>query len=376
MSLELNSPLSYTDFLCYLCNPFATPASGFTTLIMENIALHIEYLLHRHDCVIVPGLGAFVAVSTPAYIDDMSGMILPPLRSVRFNAAISNDDGLLVNSVARRGCLKYQEARRTVTILVDSLRARMQREGSVAIGRIGALSLEDEDRIVFTPRATDSDMAAETGLLAVSMTKRAFLTEDASPEEDTILPTEAGRRVFSDKNYYIAINKRFAHAAASVIAVLAVALSFIIAPSGRQRPVEASVLPIEKILRLHHEHPSPLPEVKPEAVKAIMTTETTEATPETQAAPAAPATQATPAAHQDGPSYHLVIATFHSAEDAAEYVESSESDIRSTLRVIKSGRTYRVSLAGSTDREKVRAMLNDGAISSRFEGAWIWEEKK
>ena len=31
---------------------------------MNEIALHIDFLLHTHDCIIVPGLGGFVLNET------------------------------------------------------------------------------------------------------------------------------------------------------------------------------------------------------------------------------------------------------------------------------------------------------------------------
>ncbi|MDE6547663.1 MAG: SPOR domain-containing protein, partial [Muribaculaceae bacterium] len=47
---------------------------------MDILPLHIEYLLTRHDCVIVPGIGAFIATETEAFIDLENGVIRPRRR--------------------------------------------------------------------------------------------------------------------------------------------------------------------------------------------------------------------------------------------------------------------------------------------------------
>ncbi|MDE6077369.1 MAG: hypothetical protein K2G29_06510, partial [Muribaculaceae bacterium] len=68
---------------------------------MNVLFRHIEFLLTRHDCVIVPGLGAFIVTSAPAVIDRASRRVSPPSRSVLFNQAVTLDDGRLANSYAR-----------------------------------------------------------------------------------------------------------------------------------------------------------------------------------------------------------------------------------------------------------------------------------
>ena len=48
---------------------------------MNNLFKHIEYLLLRNDCVIVPGFGAFIATNLPARIDyEKERFYLPPAR--------------------------------------------------------------------------------------------------------------------------------------------------------------------------------------------------------------------------------------------------------------------------------------------------------
>ena len=65
---------------------------------MIELSRHIESLLLAHDCVIVPGLGGFVAHYVPARRIAEEQLFLPPSRSVGFNQQLTINDGLLVQS--------------------------------------------------------------------------------------------------------------------------------------------------------------------------------------------------------------------------------------------------------------------------------------
>ena len=64
---------------------------------MIELSQHIEVLLLENDCVIVPGLGGFVAHYTPA-IQVEENVFLPPTRTIGFNPQLKLNDGLLVQS--------------------------------------------------------------------------------------------------------------------------------------------------------------------------------------------------------------------------------------------------------------------------------------
>ena len=68
---------------------------------MNELAIHIEYLLLSHNCVIVPQLGAFRADNTPARWIDSENLYMPPIRNVHFNPLINVDkENILINSIA------------------------------------------------------------------------------------------------------------------------------------------------------------------------------------------------------------------------------------------------------------------------------------
>ena len=55
---------------------------------MLRIDRHIEILLLENDCIIVPGLGGFVAYYSEAYYEEAENIYLPPYRTVGFNPVL------------------------------------------------------------------------------------------------------------------------------------------------------------------------------------------------------------------------------------------------------------------------------------------------
>ena len=56
---------------------------------------YIGDLLQKHNCVIVPEFGGFIANYKSAVIDTVNNRINPPSKSVLFNPNLVNNDGLL-----------------------------------------------------------------------------------------------------------------------------------------------------------------------------------------------------------------------------------------------------------------------------------------
>ena len=81
---------------------------------MIELAQHIEILLLENDCVIVPGLGGFVAHYTPAMRVAEENVFLPPTRIIGFNPQLKMNDGLLVQSYMAVYDTDFSDATRIV----------------------------------------------------------------------------------------------------------------------------------------------------------------------------------------------------------------------------------------------------------------------
>ena len=89
---------------------------------MDNLSLHIEYLLLRNEYVVIPGFGSFLNVWHPARYDEATGLYHPIEREVRFNSALTHDDGLLASSFSRKYQVNFQEGRELLRHEISSLR--------------------------------------------------------------------------------------------------------------------------------------------------------------------------------------------------------------------------------------------------------------
>ena len=87
---------------------------------MIELSQHIEVLLLENDCVIVPGLGGFVAHYTPA-IQVEENMFLPPTRTIGFNPQLKLNDGLLVQSYMAVYDTNFSDASKIVEDEVSEL---------------------------------------------------------------------------------------------------------------------------------------------------------------------------------------------------------------------------------------------------------------
>ena len=124
---------------------------------MNSLILHIEYLLLHHDCVIVPGLGAFIVTETPARLDVEKGVIVPPCRSIMFNQAVTTEDGLLTNSIVRKNGLSFEEARQVLFREVNYIKNELAANGRYSFGKIGTMMIGEENTLLFFPSdASDS----------------------------------------------------------------------------------------------------------------------------------------------------------------------------------------------------------------------------
>lgn len=209
---------------------------------MELLSLHIEYLLTRHDCVIVPGIGAFIATETEASVDFERGIISPRRREISFNGSVVTDDGLLSHSIARREHLSYEEAHRMLSAITNKIRTDLREEGEISIGMVGRLFMDAEGLISFQPRRS---RITDDILPAIAFST---ISAENSQYPDMADMSNISANGGSNSDYYvIRISKRAVHAAAMLITILTVGLSLLI-PINHDNTQKASVVSIPDII--------------------------------------------------------------------------------------------------------------------------------
>ena len=123
---------------------------------MENLVRHTSRLIAHHKCVIIPGMGAFLAHEIPAYYNAGEQMFIPPHRTIGFNPQITADDSLLVSEYMSASGLSYEEAGKKVAKETGILHKELAAKGKVCFGSLGTFSMDINGCISFA--AADSSI--------------------------------------------------------------------------------------------------------------------------------------------------------------------------------------------------------------------------
>jgi hypothetical protein len=129
-----------------------------------DIAPYICDLLYKHDCVIVPGFGGFVATYAPAKIHPVTHTFYPPSKNILFNSKLTRDDGLLIDHISQKNKIVYEEAKKQLEVAAFQLKSRIDRKERVFLKYVGWLQLEPEGRIIFEPDGTINFLDDSFGL--------------------------------------------------------------------------------------------------------------------------------------------------------------------------------------------------------------------
>jgi nucleoid DNA-binding protein len=113
---------------------------------LEDILIE---LLQKHECVVVPAFGGFIAKQKSAFVDFESGLIHPPFREIGFNIQLRSNDGLLVNQFAAEYQLDYAASLDTVAQQVTTWNEVLRQGKQVSIPKIGNFKKDLEGNIQF-----------------------------------------------------------------------------------------------------------------------------------------------------------------------------------------------------------------------------------
>ena len=148
-----------------------------------------------HDCVAVPGWGAFIANYDSARYDEERSVFEPPRCMIGFNASVVHNDGLLAQSLMRREGLTFDEAMRFIADNVEAFRQQLSKDCEVSMGRLGHFSRHD-GRVEFMPQATPRRSDRYFGLADLDvMTVNALEREQVEDDQVAIVPMGRGQFV-------------------------------------------------------------------------------------------------------------------------------------------------------------------------------------
>lgn len=356
---------------------------------MESLSLHIEYLLLRHDCVILPGIGAFINIYKAPYFDTETGKIIPPSREIRFNPALRSDDGMLANSIARKLAVPYREGSDILARKIATLGQTLLIEKEVTVGRLGIIRREQEGNIIFYPFKSEEKRCNELGLVSAPFVKNSpqdveglasvDLSKDSSVEDSSSAKTIDLNKISEDdkaierigkmnfkRNYYIPINKVFIKSCACLILVIALAVGWLNYPYASQNGEErASVLPIDKVIdsvvQKNHSQNKVANSVISESEPAETDCNKNIADKDSLA-------------DKNAETYNLIVATCSSQEEAMTFIRMA-SPSGYELKIIPSTKLFRVSAASSSNRQELAVLMKSPEFKQAFKESWILEKR-
>lgn len=168
------------------------------------LSQHISRLLFEHECVIVPGFGAFLTRYYPAEVNPATHMLRPPSRRIYFNPRLTENDGLLAKSISLIDRRPYKEA---ITLIGDEVKCWkdiLDSREKVQLKGIGRLFIDEMGKLQFSPTLENNYQRSSYGLSifrspAIEREARIRTAIQKSIETKKIEPTPAPIEAVSGK---------------------------------------------------------------------------------------------------------------------------------------------------------------------------------
>lgn len=357
---------------------------------MIDLARHIEILLLENDCVIVPGLGGFVAHATVASRHTEESLFLPPARVIGFNPVLKMNDGLLVQSYMAVHGVSFNQATRLVDAEVKNLLGRLHEEGIFPLQNIGELRYSISGTFDFTPYEPQITTPRLYGLGSFQMKELGELVQPVVRE--TIKASRPMRRIASAPKTTGWGKRSYWTGVAAMVA--AVALFFSLSTPLQNTEITkanyAQMLPYDLFQQMGNHSVAVTPiRVKQakEVEKVKVTTVANVHKPEAKkpvAAPKAPekpvvakvakkpvAVQQPAVAQKTKKVYHIIVASMPTASDAEKMAKQLVGQGHASAKAMIGEGKSRVSIANySTEAEAYQA-LNKVRETAAYKSAWV-----
>lgn len=147
-----------------------------------RITDHLQTLLYRYECVVVPEFGAFICQRRPAYIDKETQAFFPPSKTLSFNRQLKENDGVLANFIAKAEGISYEQSLQKIYSFVENLTETLENHDQINLEKIG-LFYRRGDKFLFQPEGTNNYLREAFGTSAVTTLQINRQTVAAQVEE-------------------------------------------------------------------------------------------------------------------------------------------------------------------------------------------------
>jgi len=146
---------------------------GFEDIVIQ--------LLLRHNCVVVPGFGGFVAKQVAAELDFQKGILSPPKKALLFNRFLLTDDGLLLAEYARQHGLYYEDAKAQLQAFTDSMQRQLLNGETIKLAKLGAFTRQSDGQITFEQDRFFNLLLSSYGLTNLNFVSKPIETVEEAP---------------------------------------------------------------------------------------------------------------------------------------------------------------------------------------------------
>jgi hypothetical protein len=153
-----------------------------------QLSNYICNLLYRYECVILPGLGAFITQTKPAHIDLKTHTFYPPAKTLSFNRHLQTNDGLLANHIAGAENITYELALSRLRTQIKNYKSALENGEVVMIESIGELRSVRNSQIEFSPLSNANFLTDSFGLAPFVSAEVARVSEVSSEKETVVVP--------------------------------------------------------------------------------------------------------------------------------------------------------------------------------------------
>lgn len=130
---------------------------------MKKLNIYIEELLYRHQCVIVPDFGAFIANRKAAELTQ-DKMFAPPQKELTFNARLTYNDGLLAKHISETERKSYEEAQSYIKEQAEEWFGVLKEGKPLTFENLGSFIQGVDGNIIFTPSNKENFLTESFGM--------------------------------------------------------------------------------------------------------------------------------------------------------------------------------------------------------------------
>lgn len=159
---------------------------GFEDIVIQ--------LLLRHNCVVVPGFGGFVAKQISAELDLQKGTLSPPKKALLFNRFLLTDDGLLLAEYARQYGLYYEDAKGQLQAFTDALQRQLLNGETIKLAKLGTFTRQSDGQITFEQDRFFNLLLSSYGLTHLNFVSKPVEIVEENPIVD-LEPVEGASKI-------------------------------------------------------------------------------------------------------------------------------------------------------------------------------------